>query len=639
MKYTTTLFLFLGFCLGLQAQVIEVAPTQNNKLIEPYRTLNNYSQRTGNDTLSLPFLDDFSYSSVYPSMDNWCDNDAYVNPTFGFNPPTIGVATLDGLDAAGSPYGVNGSGDTLTSLPFFLGSYTASDNVFLSFFYQAKGNGDKPEPEDILALEFYDANGNWNEFWRWEGIDGTIVPNTFIPDFEFFSIAVPAAYLYDGFQFRFRNEGSGQGQVDLWHLDYIRLTDSNVPTEQFNDVAFTEQAPTFLSRYTAMPWQQFEDFENSEMTDEYTLTLYNHFPVVQEIQTRTLSVMEAGGTSVLSTSYLNDANPPIPLGNVNPGFHLQAQKQIDGGSYASFLSNMQTAFAGASDLEFTTTFSFTQTGQDPAFPASFDNDVISRKTVFGDYYAYDDGTAESNVKAQNTGTQVAVKYTLNKADTLKAIRFNIPHVAGDATLQLFNIYVYTDLNAAPVYEATFQSPVYVNDFENDTLQGFATYVLEDAGGNDTPLFLPAGDFYVGWQQFTATSTPIPVGFDKNNPEAGQYNFFNSGGGWSPFPATIQGAVMIRPVVGDAIVFNTSTEDLTQAEGLSIFPNPSRHEIRFQVEGGYKSAMIFDALGRNVLTTNSTENINISSLANGLYFIHLIQDNNQVSHIGRFTVQR
>jgi len=77
--------------------------------------------------LTLPFMDDFSYASLesselhYPITSLWLDNDVFINSTLGVNPPSIGVATFDGLDAKGEPYisynGVNedGPSDTLTS--------------------------------------------------------------------------------------------------------------------------------------------------------------------------------------------------------------------------------------------------------------------------------------------------------------------------------------------------------------------------------------------------------------------------------------------------------------------------------------------------------------------------------------------
>ena len=53
------------------------------------------------DTLDLPFFDDFSRSGPRPHSPLWIDDDAFVNSSYTLNPLTIGVATLDAIDAEG----------------------------------------------------------------------------------------------------------------------------------------------------------------------------------------------------------------------------------------------------------------------------------------------------------------------------------------------------------------------------------------------------------------------------------------------------------------------------------------------------------------------------------------------------------
>src|SRR5437868_1214518 len=57
-----------------------------------------------NDTLLLPFLDDFSKPAIFPRDDLWMDSAAFINDDFPKNPPTIGVATFDGLNKFGNAY-------------------------------------------------------------------------------------------------------------------------------------------------------------------------------------------------------------------------------------------------------------------------------------------------------------------------------------------------------------------------------------------------------------------------------------------------------------------------------------------------------------------------------------------------------
>lgn len=78
----------------------------------------------------MPFIDDFSRDGIYPFDSLWLDQDAFINRSFANAPPTIGVATLDGLDALGRPHdSLSGSeeiADHLTSRPIDL---EASDRI------------------------------------------------------------------------------------------------------------------------------------------------------------------------------------------------------------------------------------------------------------------------------------------------------------------------------------------------------------------------------------------------------------------------------------------------------------------------------------------------------------------------------
>ena len=221
---------------------------------------------------------------------------------------------------------------------------------------------------------------------------------------------------------------------------------------------------------------------------------------------------------------------------------------------------------------------------------------------------------------------------------------HIPHVAGDVTLQLFNIKVYQDLDEDPItYTANFQSPVYVDQFvAADTLQGMTTYVLKDNLGNPAPIYLPAGDFYIGWEQVTDTETPIPIGFDKNNPNAGINNYFNAGGGWEEFPATLQGAIMIRPVVGEAVVFNTSIEDLEANSFFNIYPNPANEVLAFNTlndDDFYGGIEMFDSLGRRVWASEYQEFVPVVDFAPGVYFVQITEWETGVRYNAKIAVQR
>jgi hypothetical protein len=111
------------------------------------------------DTLALegdPFQDSLLVYSVgadprtYINPDNstrpwvlWADDDAYINGTFPLNPPTIGVATMDGMDRTGYPYAARSAEHQRPGGSPYFGAdqlvFPASDSIWLSFFHEPVG--------------------------------------------------------------------------------------------------------------------------------------------------------------------------------------------------------------------------------------------------------------------------------------------------------------------------------------------------------------------------------------------------------------------------------------------------------------------------------------------------------------------
>jgi len=120
--------------------------------------------------LTLPLVIDFAGDSIFPDTTYWKSNQVYINNDIPILPPSVGVATFDGLNSNGLPYDDSyddtyGSADTLTSQAINL-SYLPSDSVYFGFFYQAGGLGNSPEVEDSLLLEFYSPVLNsWHKVW------------------------------------------------------------------------------------------------------------------------------------------------------------------------------------------------------------------------------------------------------------------------------------------------------------------------------------------------------------------------------------------------------------------------------------------------------------------------------------------
>jgi len=84
------------------------------------------------------------------------------------------------------------------------------------FLYQPGGLGDEPESPDSLGLEFKDSLNEWHHIWSVPGRPDTAFQrvNFHVNDTN---------YLYAGFQFRFYNYATVNGNRDHWNLDYVIL--------------------------------------------------------------------------------------------------------------------------------------------------------------------------------------------------------------------------------------------------------------------------------------------------------------------------------------------------------------------------------------------------------------------------------
>ena len=254
--------------IALEADVVYIlTDTQNCDSIDTLEFLFSYYIYTDFDTgtglptdsmlvnfdtsLSLYLSDTLEF--INPDTTSlWVDNYVYINNSYPIEPPSIGVATFDGLDQFGTPYSSIpffwGPADCLTSKPinFDADTITIGDSVYLSFWYQGKGHGDIPNPEDSLTLEFYGKDSIWHNIWS--------VPGDSTAEFEQVLIPVrDSLYFFDAFQFRFLNYASLSGNNDHWHLDYVILDENRTDTNFFfRDIAVSVAPTTILKNYFEM---------------------------------------------------------------------------------------------------------------------------------------------------------------------------------------------------------------------------------------------------------------------------------------------------------------------------------------------------------------------------------------------------
>ena len=143
------LLFLLSFCtLGtpsLSAQIMEHLGPVTTRSFLAHKQANNHC-----DTIGLPLLDDFSGVEGWPDQRRWCDSKVWVNDSYGWDVPTLGVATFDGLDENGQAYDIldNSSdsiADVLTSK--FIRFGPNPTGVYLSFFIKREEEGSGHEAE------------------------------------------------------------------------------------------------------------------------------------------------------------------------------------------------------------------------------------------------------------------------------------------------------------------------------------------------------------------------------------------------------------------------------------------------------------------------------------------------------------
>ncbi|RMF01005.1 MAG: T9SS C-terminal target domain-containing protein, partial [Bacteroidetes bacterium] len=224
-------------------------------------------------------------------------------------------------------------------------------------------------------------------------------------------------------------------------------------------------------------------------------------------------------------------------------------------------------------------------------------------------------------------------------DTLRGVSIHFPHTGAASEDQRFRLKVWVgSLNTEPVYEGDYQ-PYFTTSFY-DTLQGFTTYPLEDFRGNKVSVPIPAGDFFIGWEQLTNCifSECIGIGYDRNRPAARDYIFREGNTGWEPIVGISRGALMIRPIFGsDEVLPTATTEPAVQATPLRIYPNPARDVLYFagwQSLSTHTSVSLYTAAGQQLLARPLGPQLELPPLASGLYFLRF-QDPEQ----GRIWVEK
>ncbi|HOM41766.1 MAG TPA: T9SS type A sorting domain-containing protein, partial [Bacteroidales bacterium] len=591
------LLLFYGNCINAQEVVTGLS---RNIYLQANKSLSESTKSTQSaDTLELPFFDDFSDSYIYPDSKRWKDKFAFINNTYSVKQISAGVATLDALDSDGRLYETASSfvfeADHLTSKPINL-NYNSDDNIYLSFFYEAGGLSDKPEPGDSLVLQFWaPAEQEWFRIWK-APLNET---NGFRP--VIINIA-DSRFLKKGFRFRFINHASLSsavsdpsmaGNSDIWNIDYILLDKNRHPADTIPpDVAFTLPVRSVLKTYEEMPWNQFRQVFLSEMGPYITINYRNNDRIVRNV-TRSFQITDVYNNSVVHSFTAGATN-------------------IDSGAVVTYNAGLIYTFNSSSTDSalfrikcYLTTDAFDKK----------QNDTIIYYQRFGRCFAYDDGTSEGGYGISGLGSRnamLAYRFKSFIPDTLRAVQICFNDSYQNANQRAFDLMVWDNNKGIPGNVIYTQEEMVVKQGEN--INGFYTYVL------DKPVEI-IGDFFVGWRQ--RSETFLNAGFDLNTPHNGRQLYYLNGE-WNV--SQMPGSVMIRPVFGPEIKSSDINNPVYNEMRIKIWPNPASEYIYISIGNqplvSDIGITITDLAGRIILKSNcyNSDRLDISALPAGIYFV-------------------
>lgn len=539
----------------------------------------------------------------------WQDDDVYINGTYPIDPPTIGVATFDGLSRTGYPYNfplytAHGVADHLTSVDIDLSTYAPEDSLYLSFFYQPQGlSGDNfVQPIDSLVLEFWSPVAQfWYHAWS--------TPYVALQPFQ--QILVPIKdplFFGSDFKFRFLNYATLSGSFDHWHLDYVRLDDQRTFDDtRLIDVAYMYPESSLLQTYTSVPFHKFQDAPASYMAQSITAQQQNLDNVDRFITYGMLAKEENGG-------------PPFNFNNGN---------NTSGNASLIFPSDHPINSA-PNDFVYDPAFS-----TDAAFwrvklwtnctpDINRYNDTVTFIQEISNYMSYDDGSAEMGYGLNVDGGRMAYRFDIVGGDSLRAIRMYFNPQANQPpslppTQGIFLITVWSDLSSPDgiIHQNfTYSSPQY----RQDGIDHFVEYPL------DSTIYVE-GTFYIGWTQ--SNSANMNLGFDRNRNNQNKI-FYSTSATGSFNNTSFEGSLMMRPVfVAATDPFAGIADEPSTGSGRQVIlvPNPARDAVLIRCEDAAPGSIVqcMDATGRLVKQDAwmAGRALEIGDLNPGMYIVRLI----------------
>ncbi len=536
---------------------LEVVPIQRSPM-QP----TTYARRASLPPMQLPFWDDFSKSIVTDTL--WESyHTVLINAGMATNPPTIHVASFDGLNANGEPYSIVplelGFTDSMVSRRIDLTQVPLAlrNSIYFSFFYQWGGFADTPDPNDYLTLEFRTDAG------LWEPVLTLYSDNTTQSPFVFYDTAFRInqdRFYHNNFQFRFRSFGRRSGRYDVWHIDYVYIN-FRTPEEEGNtsisDRAMTRPFSSLFGKYFAMPYAHFKINPAAHLTapsfEVFNLKDTTFNQVLNYTTYFRISNFSSGTETITFDNYVEYETgiPSIPS---------RERRQ-----YTVALLPPAAAFNSSADSAFVFASIGINSGDNEEdyysryVPINFlVNDTLSFSYRLTDHYAYDDGTAEYAAGLTQAGNMAAYKFATahGQPDTLSGVFIYYPFTAA-ASPNIATFMVWSSENGKPAGLLAEQTvPVRRNG------NNIFTYFKLN------PAVVVPDTFFIGWKQ-----TPgglVRIGLDSSN-DTGDRMYVNTTGTWV-LNDLIAGSLMMRPQFGKGDV--VTAVETSSVKIIELYPNPN-----------------------------------------------------------------
>ena len=545
------------------------------------------------ENIELPFWDDFSSSQNLNNL-FWSEGEnVSVKDYYNIDAPSINVIEFDGLNNEGNPYNNEigyGVCDVLISDKINLSFKSLKDSVYFSFFWDFNINGEFPDYEDSLIVDFLNVDKEWITVWNTNG--GLL---NFKNQFTYNDILVENDFLHEDFMFKIYNKGNTEGPFDSWLIDYVYLNDNR----KGNDSIFLDRSLSFRTNkifkdHISIPFSHISNANS--FIDSISIKINNLDNDIQPINYTFKGYVSKENTEFLI--YNKEPLSPILNGLEK---RIVKSKPIEISSYLSS--------SDSSSIDF---LFFIESGDSSYVNQNLKlNDSMRFSVNFFNSYSYDDGSAEFAAGLNQNNSELVLKHKTFSEDTLTHIEIYFPKNLYSSYSSDIELVVYSDLDDENSKIVSQLSSVNFND-------DFNLFELNN------PIIVK-DSFYIGFRQFE--NSFLPVGLDKNS-NTSEKIYYKVDNNWFQNDV-IKGSLMIRPVFSKSDYVLTNTESKKFKKTISIFPNPSRGI--FNLSTKVENITIYSIDGKIIKRANNTDRINLLEFRNGYYLIQIEDDNRIERH--------